>query len=247
MKTEESTLLIELQTEVAQLRDTVRHLEQGITEIGERTPEDRATLVVFSGDLDKLLAGFVIATGAAAAGLETTIFFTFWGLCALKKAGVGSPGKKNIKEKMFAMMTPSSSETLGVSRMNFMGIGAKMLRSMMKDKGIASLDEFEETVAPFFDANLLIDPSIGRPPEILGRDGDGFSAGLFRSSGRGFHDAAITAVTNRVTCLSQYLPEFARLFVILLAFFCLRTPENSDNAHKNTISEKKSSQLGEPK
>jgi len=141
MKTEESTLLIELQTEVAQLRDTVRHLEQGITEIGERTPEDRATLVVFSGDLDKLLAGFVIATGAAAAGLETTIFFTFWGLCALKKAGVGSPGKKNIKEKMFAMMTPSSSETLGVSRMNFMGIGAKMLRSMMKDKGIASLEE----------------------------------------------------------------------------------------------------------
>src|SRR5215510_6156509 len=119
MKTEESTQLAELQSEVLRLRDNVRRLEQKIAEIGERTPEDRATLVVFSGDLDKVLAGFVIATGAAAAGLETSIFFTFWGLCALKKSNVQSPGKKSIKEKMFAMMTPSSSESLGVSRMNF--------------------------------------------------------------------------------------------------------------------------------
>jgi peroxiredoxin family protein len=140
MKIEE-TPATELQNEVATLRETVRQLEQKIAGLADRTPEDRATLVVFSGDLDKVLAGFVIATGAAAAGLETSIFFTFWGLCALKKAGVESPAKKNIKEKMFAMMTPSSSESLGVSRMNFMGIGAKMLRSMMKDKGIASLEE----------------------------------------------------------------------------------------------------------
>jgi peroxiredoxin family protein len=140
METEE-TPATELQNEVATLRETVRQLEQKIADLADRTPEDRATLVVFSGDLDKVLAGFVIATGAAAAGLETSIFFTFWGLCALKKAGVKSPAKKDIREKMFAMMTPSSSESLGVSRMNFMGIGAKMLRSMMKDKGIVSLEE----------------------------------------------------------------------------------------------------------
>jgi peroxiredoxin family protein len=141
MKTEESTPLTGLQSEVVHLRDTVRQLEQKITEIGARTPEDRATRVVFSGDLDKVLAGFVIATGAAAAGLETSIFFTFWGLCALKKANGQSSGKKNVKERMFAIMTPSSSESLAVSRMNFMGIGAKMLRSMMKEKGISSLEE----------------------------------------------------------------------------------------------------------
>ena len=99
---------------------------------------------MFSGDLDKILAGFVIATGAAAAGLETSLFFTFWGLCALKKINVASSANKNLKEKMFAMMTPSGSTTLGVSRMNFMGIGAKMLRSMMKDKGISSLEELME-------------------------------------------------------------------------------------------------------
>ena len=141
MKVEEAALLTELQSELGQLQEKVGKLEQEVHKLGERTPEDRATLVVFSADLDKVLAGLVIATGAAAAGLETSIFFTFWGLCALKKTTAHAAGKKNIKEKMFAMMTPSSTTSLGVSRMNFMGIGAKMLRSMMKDKGIASLEE----------------------------------------------------------------------------------------------------------
>src|SRR2546427_3877226 len=103
-------------------------------------PEDRATIVVFSGDLDKVLAAFVIATGAAAAGLETSMSFTFWGLCALKKKGGGAaPHDRTLKEKMFAIMTPSSSMELGASR-----IGASMLRSMMKDKGIATLEELME-------------------------------------------------------------------------------------------------------
>jgi len=132
---------LQLENDIRQLRSKIEHLEREMKELSERTPEDRATIVVFSGDLDKVLAGFVIATGAAAAGLETTIFFTFWGLCVLKKAQVTSAGQKSIKEKMFALMTPSGSTSLGVSRMNFMGIGAKMLRSMMKDKGIASLEE----------------------------------------------------------------------------------------------------------
>ena len=119
----------------------IEQLERAVEELKIRMPEDRATIVVFSGDLDKVLASFVIATGAAAAGLETSMFFTFWGLCALKKAGAASPGGRTLKEKMFAVMTPSGSKALGVSRMNFFGIGAMMLRSMMKEKGIASLEE----------------------------------------------------------------------------------------------------------
>jgi peroxiredoxin family protein len=130
-----------IRTEVARQVDEARvELEQSIAELRERTVDDRATLVVFSGDLDRALATMVIATGAAAAGLETSIFFTFWGLSILKKKGAAG-GKKGLKERMFALMTPSSSETLGVSKMNFMGIGASMLRAMMKDKGIASLEE----------------------------------------------------------------------------------------------------------
>jgi peroxiredoxin family protein len=119
----------------------VKQLEEELQELKARMPEDRATIVVFSSDLDKVLASFVIATGAAAAGLETSMFFTFWGLCALKKAGGSAPANRTLKERMFAMMTPSGSKALGVSRMNFFGVGAMMLRSMMREKGIASLEE----------------------------------------------------------------------------------------------------------
>jgi peroxiredoxin family protein len=131
---------MEVQMESALLA-RVEQLEREIEEIKSRTPEDRATLVVFSGDLDKVLAALIIATGAAAAGLETSMFFTFWGLCALKKKSVAAPADRTLKEKMFAMMTPSGVSELGVSRMNFFGIGASMLRSMMKEKNVASVEE----------------------------------------------------------------------------------------------------------
>jgi len=131
---------METATELS-LIERVQELERQVEDLKERMPEDRATIVVFSGDLDKVLAAFVIATGAAAAGLETSMFFTFWGLCALKKKGAAAPGPQTIKEKMFGMMTPAGVGELGVSRMNFFGIGAAMLRSMMKEKNIATLDE----------------------------------------------------------------------------------------------------------
>ncbi len=123
-----------------QLRAFRAEVDGKLAEIQERTVDDAATIIVFSGDLDKVLAGFVLATGAAAAGLETSMFFTFWGLSALKKKGAAA-GPKNIMEKMFALMTPGSSETLGTSKMNFFGMGAVMLRKMMKDKQIATLEE----------------------------------------------------------------------------------------------------------
>lgn len=70
----------------------VEHLEQAVEELKTQMPEDRATMVVFSGDLDKVLAAFVTATGAAAAGLEASMFFTFWGLCALEKENAEASG-----------------------------------------------------------------------------------------------------------------------------------------------------------
>ena len=127
----------EVERQVKALRE---EMDAKIAALRERTVDDAATIVVFSGDLDKALAGFVIATGAAAAGLETSMFFTFWGLSVLKKKGAAG-GPKNLMERMFAMMTPSSSEGLGTSKMNYFGVGAVMLRKMMKDKGIATLEE----------------------------------------------------------------------------------------------------------
>lgn len=127
----------EVERQVKALRG---EMDAKLAALRERTVDDAATIVVFSGDLDKVLAGFVIATGAAAAGLETSMFFTFWGLSVLKKKGAGG-GPKSLMEKMFAMMTPSGSEALGTSKMNYFGMGAVMLRKMMRDKGIATLEE----------------------------------------------------------------------------------------------------------
>ena len=102
--------------------------------------EDKSnmTMVVFSGDLDKAIAAFIIANGALTMGKKVTMFFTFWGLSILKKKNLS---KKNFIEKMFAVMLPKNSKDLPVSKMNFFGIGAKMIRSIMRKKNIMSLEE----------------------------------------------------------------------------------------------------------
>lgn len=96
------------------------------------------TIVVFSGDLDKAIAAFVIANGALAMGKKVTMFFTFWGLSIIKK---NTLRKKNFIEKMFAMMLPENSKKLPTSKMNFFGIGAKLIRWIMGKKNIMSLEE----------------------------------------------------------------------------------------------------------
>jgi peroxiredoxin family protein len=133
----QAAVAAEVERQIKALRE---EFDGKLAALRERTVDDAATIIVFSGDLDKVLAGFVLATGAAAAGLETSMFFTFWGLSALKKKSAAA-GQKNLMEKMFSVMTPGSSESLGTSKLNFFGMGAVMLRKMMKDKEIASLEE----------------------------------------------------------------------------------------------------------
>lgn len=100
---------------------------------------DNKTLVVFSDDLDRALASFVIANGAAAAGKKVSIFFTFWGLNVIKKTNKPKV-EKDFLGKMFGMMLPSSSKKLGLSKMNMAGMGSKMMRYIMKKKNIDSLE-----------------------------------------------------------------------------------------------------------
>ncbi|MDK2918667.1 MAG: hypothetical protein PWQ37_1400 [Candidatus Petromonas sp.] len=104
---------------------------------------DKKTMIVFSGDLDKVMASFIIANGAAAMGNEVTMFFTFWGLNALRKAKKVKV-KKDFMEKMFGWMMPRGAEKLGLSKMNFGGIGAKMMKDIMKKKNVSSLPELIE-------------------------------------------------------------------------------------------------------
>lgn len=101
------------------------------------------TLILFSDDLDKALATFVLANGAAATGQKVSIFFTFWGLNVLKK--VRKPAvQKDIFGKMFGMMLPSSSLKLKLSKMNMMGLGSRMMRMLMRRKGVDSLESLRD-------------------------------------------------------------------------------------------------------
>jgi len=98
------------------------------------------TLIMFSDDLDKALATFVLANGAAATGEKVSIFFTFWGLNVIKK--IKKPAvKKDIFGKMFGMMLPSHSGALKLSKMNMFGMGRIMMRHIMKIRGIDSLED----------------------------------------------------------------------------------------------------------
>lgn len=100
---------------------------------------DGKTFILFSDDLDKALATFVLANGAAATGKKVTIFFTFWGLNAIKKERKPRV-KKDIFGRMFGMMLPSDSRRLKLSKMNMMGVGSRMMRYLMNRKGIDSLE-----------------------------------------------------------------------------------------------------------
>ena len=101
------------------------------------------TLILFSDDLDKTLATFVLANGAAATGKKVSIFFTFWGLNAIKK--VRKPKvKKDIFGRMFGWMLPADSTQLALSKMNMLGIGSKMMRYLMRKKGVDSLETLRQ-------------------------------------------------------------------------------------------------------
>ncbi len=114
--------------EILETKATVGELPQG------------KTLIVFSGDLDKVLASFIIANGAASMGRPVTMFFTFWGLNALRKSEKISVNK-SIIEKMFGFMMPRGSKKLKLSKMHMAGMGTKMMRMVMKDKNVDSLED----------------------------------------------------------------------------------------------------------
>lgn len=97
------------------------------------------TMVVFSGDLDKTIAAFIIASGAAAMGKKVTMFFTFWGLNVLRKEDAPYVAKDGL-ESMFSMMMPKGTRKLPLSKMNMGGMGAKMIRYVMKQKNVEPLE-----------------------------------------------------------------------------------------------------------
>lgn len=103
----------------------------------------RTTIVLFSGDYDKAMAAYIIANGAAAYDHEVTIFHTFWGLNALRKEEL-VPVKKGFLEKMFGKMMPRGADKMGLSKMNFAGMGPKMIKNVMKKHNALTLPQLIE-------------------------------------------------------------------------------------------------------
>lgn len=125
---------------IATLERRIKELEQ---KSGNSADSNSLNLVVFSGELDKLLAAFVIATGAAACGMHVSMFFTFWGTAALKKAGPQAKGK-TLVERMFGWMLPGGDGKHKLSNLDMLGIGRRMMAQEMAKKNVASLPELIE-------------------------------------------------------------------------------------------------------
>lgn len=129
--------MVEVRQEGRKIIATIQ--KGGAQEISSGAAGKNKTMIVFSDDLDRVLASFVIANGAATTGKKVTMFFTFWGLNVIKRKD--SPKlKKDFMGKMFGMMLPSSSKGLGLSKINFAGLGPAMMRQRMKDKNVDSLE-----------------------------------------------------------------------------------------------------------
>lgn len=98
---------------------------------------ERATILVFSGDFDRLMSAFIVATGAVAMGVEVSMYFTFWGLVALKRKTTFAG--KTIEEKMVGAMLPGGPEATGTSKMNMLGMGPIMFKRMMAQRNVETL------------------------------------------------------------------------------------------------------------
>lgn len=136
------SMLLQLSQRVDDLQERLNDLESKVADLEERTPERRLSLVVMSGDLDRVLAAFVIATGAAAMGFQVSMFFTFWGLSALRQ-NRKLRGKRWL-EKAFSLLTPVGAENLPLSKLHFAGLGKVLLRKQMRDRQVSSLKELME-------------------------------------------------------------------------------------------------------
>jgi len=125
------------------LETQFEELKSQVEALSKKTVDNKLSMVVFSGDLDKVLAAFVIATGAVAMGMEVVMFFTFWGTPVLrdKKKSVGG---KDVMGKMFGAMLPTGTGDVKLSNMNMGGMGTAMMKSLMKKKNVASLEEMIE-------------------------------------------------------------------------------------------------------
>ena len=131
---------------MSDLENRVKELESQMEMLKANSPEDQLTMVVMSGDLDKVLAAFIIATGGSAMFEKVNMFFTFWAIPALRDPNK-APVKKNFISTMFGLMLPKGASKLALSKMQMGGMGAWMIKGLMKKKNVLSLEELMKRAA----------------------------------------------------------------------------------------------------
>lgn len=159
--------LLDLKTEKKVITAVIQ--KDGKPAVIEKSSGNGQTIVVFSNDLDKALAALIIANGAKAAGKDVTLFFTFWGLNILRKPQ--SRVKKGIIDKMFGLMMPEGAEKLTLSKMNMLGAGSLMMKWVMKQKNVSTLNELltqaREAGIKFIACNMSMDVMGIKPEELI--------------------------------------------------------------------------------
>jgi peroxiredoxin family protein len=132
---------MDMEKRIEELEKQMDQLKETFVKFEKNADDNKLAMVVFSGDLDKALAAFIIATGAVAMGMDVIMFFTFWGTPLLRKTEGRSSDPKDMYGKMFGTMLPKGASKASLSQMNMGGMGTAMMKHLMKKKNVASLDE----------------------------------------------------------------------------------------------------------
>ena len=137
-----------MEEEMEKLEQRIKDIEEQLEDIKRNMPEDQLSMVVFSGDLDRALAAFIIAVGASAMYERVVMFFTFWGVSVMRDL------KKHVKKtdlmaSMFGKMLPKGSTKLKLSQMHMAGLGTNMMKGLMKKKGVMSLEDLVKSAADY--------------------------------------------------------------------------------------------------
>lgn len=122
------------------LEQQLQEMKARLEGVEKRVPSNKISMIVFSGDLDRALAAFIIATGSVAMGMDAVMFFTFWGTPLLRDKKKDAGGK-DVMSTMFGAMLPKGVEKLKLSKMHMAGMGTAMMKSLMKKKNVASLEQ----------------------------------------------------------------------------------------------------------
>jgi peroxiredoxin family protein len=130
------------------LERRIKDLEEQMEDIKRNLPKDQVSMVVFSGDLDRMLAAFIIAVGAAAMYERVVMFFTFWGITAMRDIQKHVK-KADVMASMFGKMLPNGSTKLKLSQRHMAGLGTRMMKGLMKHKGAMSLEDLMKAAADF--------------------------------------------------------------------------------------------------